>query len=68
MILPGVPRDKRIKFVEELIGLLLEEGLDGITEDEYTGLGKMIRELMDSVTPEPETVEKNVSDEKPGGC
>ena len=29
MILPGVPRDKRIKFVEELIGLLLEEGLDG---------------------------------------
>ncbi|MCK5133380.1 MAG: hypothetical protein KAR40_14660 [Candidatus Sabulitectum sp.] len=67
MILPGVPRSIRIKFVEQLIGLLLEEGMDGITEQEHSNLYKMMRELMDSVTPVPEKVEED-AEEKPVAC
>ncbi len=68
MALPGVPRSNRIIFVEELIGLLLEEGLDEITKSEYDRLCKMITETMDSITPVPEEIEKKDTEKKPGGC
>lgn len=68
MILPGVPRTTRIKFVEQLIKQLLEEGIDGITEKEHSDLNKIMRELMDAVTPVPEEVEETDVEEKPGGC
>ncbi len=68
MALPGVPRSNRIIFVEELIGLLLEEGLDEITKSEYDRLYKMITEAMDSITPVPEEIEEKDTEKKPGGC
>ena len=68
MALPGVPRSKRVIFVEELIGLLLEEGLDEITKSEYDRLYKMIMETMDSITPVPEKIEEIDTEKKPGGC
>ena len=68
MALPGVPRNRRIKFVEQLVHLLLEEGLEGITEHEHNGLGKMMKDCMDSVTPIPEELEEDSPEKKPGGC
>jgi len=68
MALPGVPRSNRIIFVEELIGLLLEEGLGEITKSEYDRLYKMITETMDSITPVPEKIEEKDTEKKPGGC
>lgn len=68
MVLPGVPRGKRIGFVYRLIKLLLEEGIDGISEQEHRELSDMIKELMDSATPVPEVREEEEPDEKPDGC
>lgn len=68
MVLPGVPRSRRIKFVEQLIGLLLEEGINGITEREHSHIYKMMRDLMDSVDPVQEKVEEDDTEEKPDGC
>lgn len=68
MVLPGVSRTRRISFVEELIGTLIKEGLDGITDLEFDILSKNIQKLMDSVVPIPEKVENKEQAEKPGGC
>ena len=68
MVLPGVPRGKRIGFVYNLIQLLLEQGIDGITEQEHSELSDVIQKLMDSATPIPEVIEEEESEEKPGGC
>ncbi len=69
MVLPGVPRSKRIVFVHKLIRLLLEDGIDGITKKEYDDLSAMIQNLLDSITVDSETKEKNEEPEdKPGSC
>ena len=68
MVLPGVPRGKRIGFVHNLIELLLEQGIDGITEQEHSELSDLIQKLMDSATPIPEVKEEEEPDEIPGGC
>ncbi len=68
MILPGVPRGKRIGFVHKLIGLLLEEGIDGIAEQEHQDLSDLMQRLMDSATPTPEVKEDEEPAETPGGC
>ncbi len=68
MVLPGVPRGKRIRFVHTLIELLLNEGIAGITEEEHGVLSDVMRKLMDSATPVPENTEDEEPSEKPGGC
>jgi len=70
MILPGVPRKKRIAFVEELIELLLSICLDGITEDEHSSLSDMIEKQMSSVMPAAagEEDEQDQDDIEPPDC
>lgn len=69
MVLPGVPRSKRIVFVHKLIRLLLEDGIDGITEKEYIDLSDMIQNLLNSTTPDSEAEEmKEEPEEKQEGC
>ena len=69
MVLPGVPRSRRIVFVHKLIRLLLEDGINGITEKEYIDLSEMIQNLLSSTTPDAKPEEPGEQpDEKPGGC
>ncbi len=69
MVLPGVPRSKRIVFVHKLIRLLLEDGIDGITDKEYSDLSDMIQNLLNSTTPNAESEDiSEQPDDKPGGC
>jgi len=66
MVLPGVPRDKRIGFVQEILELLLSRGLEGITAQEYTGLSEMFRSKMASIVPETAVEETREAEKKPG--
>lgn len=66
MVLPGVPRDKRIDFVENMVKLLLQQGLEGITVEAHSRLTRMVNELLSSTEPVPEPLSSPA--EKPGGC
>lgn len=58
MVLPGVPRTKRIQFVSRLIKLLLEEGLSGVSAAEHESLTAMINDLLSTAEPVPEKIEE----------
>jgi hypothetical protein len=65
MVLPGVPRDKRIGFVQEIIDLLLSRGIEGITALEYAGLSEMFRRRMASIVPATAVEEVKDAKKKP---
>ncbi|HOP25844.1 MAG TPA: hypothetical protein P5207_09740 [Candidatus Sabulitectum sp.] len=67
MVLPGVPRDRRITFVAEMLELLLDDGIQGITVSEHDELSKLITRLLDGVEPVPEEPEVKPSEE-PVSC
>lgn len=63
MVLPGVPRTKRIKFVKEVICLLLKEGLGGVTASEHSELVELTEKLLSGIKPVPEELVEEVSEE-----
>ncbi len=67
MVLPGVPRDRRIAFVAEMVELLLRDGIQGITVSEHDELSGLIRKLLDGVEPVAEGPGEEPSEE-PCGC
>ena len=70
MVLPGVPRTKRIQFVKEVVCLLLEEGLDGVTSRELAEIMELTEKLLSEIKPVPEKLEEPAEEvsEKSGGC
>ena len=63
MVLPGVPRTKRIQFVKEVVCLLLEEGLDGVTAAEHAEIVALTEKLLSEIEPVPEKLAEEVSEE-----
>jgi hypothetical protein len=70
MVLPGVPRAKRIQFVKDVVCLLLKEGLDGVTAAEHAEIAALAEKLLSEIKPVPEKLEEPAEEvsEKSGGC
>lgn len=67
MVLPGVPRTKRIQFVKEVVCLLLEEGLDGVTSSELAEIMELTEKLLSGIkTVTVEPIEEVA--QEPGKC
>jgi len=67
MVLPGVPRTKRIQFVKEVVCLLLEEGLEGVTSVEHREIAEIIEKLLSQIETVPDEPEQEVTGE-PENC
>ncbi len=70
MVLPGVPRTKRIQFVKEVVRLLLKEGLDGVTAAEHAEIAALTEKLLSGIEPVPEKLEESPEEitAESGGC
>lgn len=68
MILPGVPRTKRIQFVKTLVKLLFSQGLEGITDIELSEMSCLVNEMLKSVETVSSKPDLAEEEESTGSC